>query len=264
MQPAPAPRFDRTPGVRGGGRRSAAKAAARPWPTGASTAMQIEHSAALGVGMARGRRAASQNAHEAAGRPQPSVSARPTRRRARRRRRRRAASAGAPAANAAPPGAAAAARRRRRARAACSSVAGAQRPQRASTLASRFSRCAITLRIASCGCAIRKPCPGASQSRSARRAARAARRGRRAMSPSGGLITTVEPCITWSPVKSSLLFLEQVAEMVRAWPGVWIARSVVPGQLMRSPPCSARRARSWRPATRVPRRQAVTGRRCAS
>ena len=34
------------------------------------------------------------------------------------------------------------------------------------------------------------------------------------MSPSGGLITTVEPCITWSPVNSIRLF-EQVAHMVR-------------------------------------------------
>ena len=35
------------------------------------------------------------------------------------------------------------------------------------------------------------------------------------MSPSGGLITTVEPCITWSPVNSIFVCFEQVAQMVR-------------------------------------------------
>ena len=34
------------------------------------------------------------------------------------------------------------------------------------------------------------------------------------MSPSGGLITTVLSCITWSPVKSVFLLLEPVAQVV--------------------------------------------------
>ena len=35
------------------------------------------------------------------------------------------------------------------------------------------------------------------------------------MSPSGGLMTTVEPCMMWSPVKSMRSSFEQVAEVVR-------------------------------------------------
>ena len=39
------------------------------------------------------------------------------------------------------------------------------------------------------------------------------------MSPSGGEMTTVDPCITWSPENRSALVDEQVAEVVRSVPG---------------------------------------------
>ena len=52
------------------------------------------------------------------------------------------------------------------------------------------------------------------------------------MSPSGGLMTTVEACITWSPVNSSLLLLEQVAQVVRCMArGVDDAQRRFAGQL---------------------------------
>ena len=47
------------------------------------------------------------------------------------------------------------------------------------------------------------------------------------MSPSGGLMTTVLPCITWSPVNSRRSSSSRKHRWLDAWPGVWMTRSVV-------------------------------------
>ena len=61
------------------------------------------------------------------------------------------------------------------------------------------------------------------------------------MSPSGGLITTVEPCMTWSPVKSIFVSSSRKHRWFDACPGVWMARSVTPPSYRRSP-CSSTRS----------------------
>ena len=79
------------------------------------------------------------------------------------------------------------------------------------------------------GSRISDPCPGAmtttggSSARSRRRLARY-----RAMSPSGGAMTTVDPCMTWSPEKSMPSSTSSQHRWFEACPGVCKARSVKP------------------------------------
>ena len=55
------------------------------------------------------------------------------------------------------------------------------------------------------------------------------------MSPSGGSITTVEPCITWSPVKSMPVAAELVAHVVGRVAGRVQRRSVTSPRASASP-----------------------------
>ena len=91
----------------------------------------------------------------------------------------------------------------------------------------RPSRWATSASITSGTWSISRPCPGASvwmAGVASRTRARLARYWCR--SPSGGRITTVEPCITWSPVSSSSCSSTSQHRWFEAWPGVCSARSV--------------------------------------
>jgi hypothetical protein len=60
------------------------------------------------------------------------------------------------------------------------------------------------------------------------------------MSPSGGAMTTVDPDITWSPVKRTLRPASQKHTWFEAWPGVWTAVRVASPAPTTSPSASVR------------------------
>ena len=102
----------------------------------------------------------------------------------------------------------------------------------AATTSSRSSRWATMPAITSSGLAMSRPWPGAIERRPGRveEPAEAGEVG--GMSPSGGWITTVDPCITWSPEKSSSCSSSSQQRWSEACPGVCSARrrEVRPGR----------------------------------
>ena len=163
-----------------------------------------------------------------------------------------------PTATSGPPATARRARRRRRREAARPPWPRRRAARARATAASRVRRWAMIPATVAAGSVISEPWPGAmvarggSRSRSRRRLARYC-----VMSPSGGAITTVEPCMTWSPEKSMPSSTSSQHRWLEAWPGVCSARSVEAGPgAARSPRPPTRRVRSRRGRrSRGPRRR---------
>ena len=91
------------------------------------------------------------------------------------------------------------------------------------------------------GIPMSEPWPGAMVASGGSRPSRRRRLARYwAMSPSGGAMTTVEPCMTWSPEKSICSSTSSQHRWFEAWPGVCRARRVKPGPRSSKPSPTAR------------------------